>query len=171
MAYFIQPKLKIAPGDRYERLVVTEVIPRHVKCLCDCGTEHTVHRSDWGKKVKSCGCLRRESVTTHGMSDSPTYSTWESMIQRCTNPRCKDYADYGGRGITVCQRWRTFENFLADMGVKPEGRSIDRIDNDGSYEPGNCRWATLSEQNSNQRRQARQVLSVINPSAADGGYR
>ncbi len=93
--------------------------------------------------------------TTHGHSaagvTSREYRTWSAMIQRCTNPRYDGYRNYGGRGIEVCERWRTFANFLADMGPRPDGTSLDRVNNDGNYEPGNCRWATRSEQNSNQR--------------------
>lgn len=73
------------------------------------------------------------------------------MVQRCTNPNCRRFADWGGRGITVCERWESFENFLADMGERPEGMTLDRRDNDGDYEPGNCRWATPKEQRANQR--------------------
>ncbi len=92
--------------------------------------------------------------TKHGHATngiSPTYHSWASMLARCDNPKNTRYADWGGRGITVCDRWRDFRNFLEDMGEKPEGMSLDRIDNSGNYEPGNCRWSTLSEQNSNRR--------------------
>ena len=90
-----------------------------------------------------------------GRTASATYNIWAAMIQRCTNPKSRDWRLYGARGITVCERWRKFENFLADMGTKPDGLSIDRIDNDGNYEPGNCRWATALEQARNKRTQGR----------------
>ena len=82
---------------------------------------------------------------------SPTYRTWDSMIGRCTRPSNASYPRYGGKGITVCERWRVFENFLADMGDRPEGRTLDRIDPSGNYEPGNCRWLTPKEQLARRR--------------------
>lgn len=86
-----------------------------------------------------------------GGRTSPTYRAWHSMINRCTNPRMRNYCDYGGRGVSVCARWRDFAAFLADMGERPAGLTLDRRDNDGDYEPGNCRWATTGEQARNKR--------------------
>ena len=95
----------------------------------------------------------RVKVDRAGRSRSGAYHSWKAMVRRCTRPDAKSYADYGGRGITVCERWLDFENFYADMGERPEGMSIDRYpDMDGNYEPGNARWATRSEQQRNQRR-------------------
>ncbi len=120
-----------------------------VLCRCDCGKELEVPASDIKRqKRKSCGCLARQS-RTHGYAcdgKSRTYRSWQSMLGRCRN--LDSY--YGARGITVCERWMTFENFFADMGDRPDGTSIDRFPNKlGNYEPGNCRWATRSQQNSN----------------------
>lgn len=108
------------------------------------------------KQVKSCGCQRKrlisESQTRHGMEGSATYYSWDNMVQRCTNPRRKEFNSYGGRGITICDQWlNSFEAFLADMGERPIGYSLDRIDNSKGYEPGNCRWADRKIQQRNTR--------------------
>lgn len=105
----------------------------------------------------SCGCARRgrrPASDRHGhaaATRSATYRSWCAMWTRCTNPKTIGWANYGGRGITVCVRWRVFETFLADMGERPEGTTLDRRDPDGNYEPGNCRWATPQEQRANRR--------------------
>lgn len=127
---------------------------RRWRCLCDCGTQKVVsgHNLRSGETL-SCGCLQLENCTTHGQKGSRTYECWNGMIQRCTNPKKKHYKYYGGRGIAVCERWRKFANFFDDMGERPVGMSLDRYpDNDGNYEPGNCRWATAKEQRHNQGR-------------------
>jgi hypothetical protein len=98
------------------------------------------------------------SEPIHGMSNTPTYWAWSAMVARCTNPKNPRYRNYGGRGIKVCKQWRSFSSFLADMGPRPNGKrgsrslySLDRKDNDGDYEPSNCRWATVEQQNANKR--------------------
>lgn len=128
-------------------------------CRCECGVEKrlTSCNLSGSRPVRSCGCLRRDfgKQGTHGHTlngkRSPTYNSWRSMRRRCNSPNYRQYNLYGGRGITICPRWDSFENFLADMGERPEGTSLDRIDHDGNYEPSNCRWATPKEQAANRR--------------------
>jgi len=122
------------------------------ECLCDCGK--TVIRGQdsltRGSSI-SCGCQRFEKYRTHGMTNTPTFGSWQSIIARCERPSSISYQYYGAKGVTVCERWRhSFEAFLEDMGPRPNGMSIDRINSTGNYEPGNCRWATITEQNNNK---------------------
>jgi hypothetical protein len=128
-------------------------------CRCDCGSEKHLPGKDLvGGKIMSCGCQRTElrflsQPRLHRRSSgNRTYRIWQAMLGRCRNPNNARAKYYSARGITVCDRWLTFENFFADMGEAPADRSIDRIDNDGNYEPGNCRWATNTQQMNNTRR-------------------
>lgn len=121
-------------------------------CQCNCGGRKLVNGNQLrGGHTRSCGCLVRESNGTHLMSGTPTYNAWRAMIDRCSRPTHKQYDRYGGRGISVHEPWRRFENFFADMGACPDGLSLDRINNDGNYEPGNCRWTTKFVQSNNTR--------------------
>lgn len=152
----------------------------HCECVCSCGkkTDKPVSGALLSGNTKSCGCLQKERLSkgwkhtlspaglkrqmdrvkagsrrTHGMTKTPEYKVWEGIKTRCYNPNFKQFNDYGGRGIKVCDRWlNSFENFFEDMGEKPIGLSIDRFpNNDGNYEPRNCRWATAKQQRHNRR--------------------
>lgn len=123
---------------------------------CDCGVEKNVRLDHLRSgKVVACGCFMRrrqvEANRTHGLSHTPTWNVWRGMHTRCTNKRAKAYKDYGARGIRVCDRWKDFECFLADMGECPAGRSIERLDVDGDYCPSNCEWIKRAAQNRNKR--------------------
>jgi len=154
---------EVTPGEKYNRLTVLEVYRvgkrKFAKCLCDCGNisnprEYVVRKGI----VTSCGCYQKQVASkmkngiTHGMTQSAEYNIWGKMKSRCYAKSNNRYYRYGGRGIKVCDRWlHSFENFYADMGPRPTKKhSIDRINNDGNYEPSNCRWATPKEQVDNQ---------------------
>jgi hypothetical protein len=143
----------VAPGDDYHRWVLVEFLPKpsRWRCRCACGTvgEVSTEQMNRGRR-KSCGCHRK--LTPEGMEYADR-KVWLSMINRCTSEKCKYYKNYGGRGITICNRWlNSYDNFLADMGRRPsEKYSLDRVDNDKGYSPENCRWATKKEQSRNRR--------------------
>jgi hypothetical protein len=145
------------------------------ECICCCGTVRVVPAGNLTQgKSKSCGCMKSSimsaKMTRHGMGGTKhikVYAAWSSMMTRCFNERSKSWSNYGGRGITVCDRWQSFENFLADMGEPEPHQSLDRIDFNGNYEPGNCRWADAKTQTRN-RRTARLTEELVD--AMRGGH-
>lgn len=146
-------------GDRYGRL---EIKRSYVDCRngrwyhlmkCDCGNEKNIAGGELRKgAVNSCGCLSREIKTTHGMTHTPEYKIWGAMVQRCTNKKGTGFCNYGARGIGVCSRWLSFENFIDDMGKRPyPTATLERINNDKGYSKDNCMWASRFDQSINQR--------------------
>ena len=129
----------------------------HCDCVCG-GASITPYASLLNGHTTSCGCAHRDAVSKHGMDGTRTYKSWLSMRARCSRVKNHNYPLYGGRGIKVCARWQdSFENFLEDLGGRPENKTLDRVDSEGDYEPNNCRWASTAEQNQNRRD------NVLNP--------
>jgi len=162
-----KPSVEVRPGAVIGSLRIIAEGPkrgasrnRRIVCACECGDVFTTYAYDVAKgRTKTCpACAndqRGRRATTHGHATGPKsreYRTWQAMANRCTNPNASQWDYYGGRGITVCERWLgSFEDFLTDMGPRPDGTTIDRIDPNGNYEPGNCRWADYKTQRRNQR--------------------
>lgn len=148
-------KTIIKKGDVFGKWTVLQQIEtpekrKHYEVQCECGFIRILKgiRLRFGDSLKCKKC----ASTTHGLTHSRTYATWESMIQRCTNKKHKNYKHYGARGIQICNSWLLFENFLKDMGKRPNKLELDRIDNNGNYEKSNCRWATRSKNLKNRNR-------------------
>lgn len=172
-------RIKDVKGERFGRLRVTLYVGIGKNgeaiwlCECECGGRSEVRGSSLrNANTRSCGCLRRETAremfTVHGQCGSAVYVAWMNMVQRCKNPNHPQYADYGGRGITVCKSWEQFENFYADMGDRPQGLTLDRINNDKGYERSNCRWADRKTQANNRRKPKKSHHMINNAGMASG---
>lgn len=155
-------KPEIPPGSVFDRWTVVcregsnKRNERLYRCRCKCGVEKLVSSGTLTSgQSRSCGChkidVKRAEKTTHGKSETGTYRSWHNMLQRCNNPNNTHWKNYGGRGLTVDPRWHSFDAFLADMGDRPDGATIERVDNEKGYGPDNCVWATRKQQQRNRR--------------------
>lgn len=171
-------KCLVYPGATFGRLTILEKIGRRESrtgktvvtmwlCACACGKQKSISNANLTKGItSSCGCLHKEMLlrrnTKHGRANTPMYKVWLTMVQRCTNPNCRNWADYGGRGITVCDTWRQYETFYADMSeTYAHGLTLERVDNDGPYAKWNCVWASRTAQGSNKRNTVWFVLDGV----------
>lgn len=165
-------------GRQFGRLVAIERVGKNRnrqavwRCICGCGTECLIARCYLVTgHTSSCGCKWKEKIASgnpkHSQYGTPSYTTWGNMIARCHDNNNPAYRNYGGRGIHVCRRWRTFSNFFEDMGPRPEGCSIERKDNSKGYSKENCVWATRREQNRNTRQNVFYTISGIKKCLAD----
>lgn len=152
-------------GLKFGKLSIIDLIGKNkhgkylYSCKCDCGKQKLIlGESLVSGNTKSCGCFSKN--LKHGYSETPTYKSWTSMIQRCNNPNNDRYKDWGERGITVCERWLKFENFLEDMGERPKNKTLDRTNNDLGYFKENCKWSTTKEQSNNKRKYKPRIKKI-----------
>jgi hypothetical protein len=172
----LMPKFVDRRGQRFGRLLVVEEAGRNAlkkvmwRCVCDCGKETVVPSGGLVTgNTTSCGCFLQEKITKHGGWKKASYNTWRAMMRRCYKQQDKDYPRYGGKGVSVCERWHEYLNFAADMGEPCGDETLDRKDVYGNYEPDNCRWAGVKTQNRNVRIRANSVTGVTGVSKTVSG--